>query len=187
VTANGSLKSTELRRKVPPMVLMMADLRTFWTLFGMGLAVAMLHGPVVGRPDYNGLRYLIGPWLCPVAGTAYYFLWPFNPYRVTAADRIAGRFTFNVRDPEAQRLIQVFQSKAARHFLLRAMLQISSQLFGIMVLLAILHWRSLTWTLTSFWLAPGLVVRGCASSIVLGVELMNWGLSRWESDAGPDS
>jgi hypothetical protein len=169
------------------MVLMMADLRTFWTLFGMGLAVAMLHGPIVGRPDYNGIRYLLGPWLCPVAGAAYYFLWPFNPYRVTAADRIAGPFTCNVRDPDAQRLIQVFQSKAARRFLVRAMLKISGQLFGIMVLLAILHSRSLTWTLTSFWLAPGLVVGGFASSIVVGVELINWGLRRWQSDAGPDT
>jgi len=186
VTVKRSLKSTELRRKVPPMVLMMADLRTFWTLFGMGLAVAMLHGPIVGRPDYNGLRYLLGPWLCPVAGTAYYFLWPFNPYRVTATDRMAGPFTCNARDPDAQRLIQVFQSKAARHFLLRATLQISGQLFGIMVLLAVLHWRSLTWTLTSFWLAPGLVVGGIGSSIVLGVELISWGLSRWAAGLGSE-
>lgn len=186
MTANESLKSTELRRKVPPMVLMMADMRTFWNLFGMGLTVAMLHGPVVGHLDYNGLRYLLGPWLCPVAGAAYYFLWPFNPYCVTAVDRIVGPFTFSAREPDAQRLIQVFRSKAARRFLLRAMVKISGQLFGIMVLLAILHWRSLTSTLTSFWLVPGLVVGAFASSIVLGVELINWGLSRWAADLGSD-
>ncbi len=56
-----SPKSTELRRKVPPLLLMLADLRPFFTLFGLAFAVLIVHGPVVGHADYNGLRYLLAP------------------------------------------------------------------------------------------------------------------------------
>jgi hypothetical protein len=164
------------------MVLMFDDQRTFWTLFATGLAVFALHGPVVGRPDYNGLRYLLGPWLCPAVGAAYYFFKPFNPYRVPSA-RMSDVAGFDAQDPDARRLVEVFQSREARNFLPRAMLKISGQLFGIMVLLTILHWHSLTWTLTSFWLGPGLLV-GCFASLgLVGNELVTWGLKRWEADS----
>jgi hypothetical protein len=149
-----SPKSTELRRKVPPLLLMLADLRPFFTVFGVALAMLIIHGPVVGRPDYNGLRYLLAPWLCPAVIATYYYVKPYRPYRVGAA-RIADLTDHDAHDPDAQRLVEIFQSREARHFLLRAMLRLSGRLFGIMLLLAILHWQSLTWTLTSPWLGQG--------------------------------
>jgi hypothetical protein len=66
VTVEKSPKSIELRRKVPPLLLMLADLRPFFTVFGLAIAVLIVHGPVVGHTDYIGLRYLLAPLLCPV-------------------------------------------------------------------------------------------------------------------------
>jgi hypothetical protein len=182
VGVNKSLKSAALRRKVPPMLLMFDDQRTFWTLLGMGLAVLMLYGPVVGRRDHNALRYLLGPWLCPAVVAAYYYFKPFTPYSVGAA-RIADMVDDHTRDPDARRLVEVFQSKEARHFLVRATLKLSSRLFGIMMFLALLHWQSLTWTLTSSWLGGGLIGGWIGSFIVLMVEISHWGLERWEADS----
>jgi len=165
------------------MLLMFVDQRTFWTLLGMGLVVLMLHGRVVGPPDYNVLLYLLGPWLCPAMVATYYYFKPFSPYRVNAA-QIADLADYEFRDPDARRLVELFQSKEAQRFLLKATLKLSGRLFGIMLLFAVLHRHNLTWTSTWLSVCAGLIGGGIGSFIVLMVELSDWGIKRWLADLG---
>src|SRR2546426_12679235 len=87
--ANKVAVPPELRSKVSPALFtFVAEQRTFLKLFGTGLAVFALYGPIVKRPDHNGFRYLLGPWLCPSIVAIYYMVLPFRPYRGT---RFSGR------------------------------------------------------------------------------------------------
>jgi hypothetical protein len=144
------------------------------------MAACSLHGPFIGVVDYNGLRYLIGPWLCPALVATYYCLRPFRPYKSGAA-RYAGLVDYDSEDVDARRLSTIFASNEARRFLLRATAKLSSQLFALMVLVMILHWRSLNWNLASPWLVQGLSGAWIGSFLVLITQLVRWGIDRWTS------
>ena len=85
-----------LRRKVPSALLMFVDGQRFWIVFGFGLALLAIYGPIVGTPDYDGFRYLLLPVLSPWVPALYYKLRPVNPNflendgTLEAAQRIAG-------------------------------------------------------------------------------------------------
>jgi len=109
---------------------MLDEQRRFFTLFGIGLALLTLHGPVVGRTDYNRLRYLLAPWVCPVLLAAYDSLRPFNPYESGAAG-YAGMVGDDSADPDARRLSTIFASNEAGHSLWLTAGRLSSQLFAV--------------------------------------------------------
>jgi len=159
---------------------MMDEWRRFFTLFGFALAALSLHGPVIGHTDYNGPRYLIGPWLCPPLLAALYSLRPFKPYRSGAA-RYAGMVDYDCEDGDAQRLSRIFASHEARQFLFRAAARLSTQLFALMALMMILHWRLLTWSVTSLWLAHSLIGAWIGSFVALMSQFTHWGIERWMS------
>lgn len=168
----------DLRRKVPRMILMYVEQRAFWTFFGLGLAVFLLHGPLVGRRDYNGFRFLLGPWLCSAMAAACHLLWPYNPYQGTWA-QFASLTDDDRVDADAARLAQLLKSAETRRFLFRTTVKISSVLFVAMTLPAVLHWKSLNWTLASPWLGQGLIGGFVGVFIALKTELLNWGLKWW--------
>ena len=171
----------ELRAKAPPLLLMFVKQRVYWTIFGLGLAVFLLYGPISGpnAPDHNGLRYLLAPWICPWGAAIYYMFVPFNPYSSGSVSRFAGMIDYNKRDSDANRLVEVFRSPATRHALIRVTLRISVILFLIMMLITIIIRHSLTWSFSSYWLGEGLLGGTVGASIAVGSEYVNSGVRFW--------
>ena len=173
----------ELRRKVPPFVLLGFNLRRFSVLFGLGLSVLFLYGPIFRHPDHNGIRYLVGPWLCPLLAAAYYLLLPFNPYRGIGA-RSAGLVDGNEHDSDAQRLVEIYQSKEARLFLVAVAFKTSAGLFVIMAVITFASRASIQWSLVSPWLVPGLLGCSIGSLITVGCYYVAWGIQKWAGMRG---
>jgi hypothetical protein len=133
MTAIRSSVPRHLVAKVPPMLLMSLSLRTFWNIFGVGLGLLLLYGPITGiNQDHNGLRYLLGPLIGPTVALSFLLLCPFNPYRGSAA-RLSGMENRDKWDPEARRLVELFRSNAARRFLVTSSMKISCVLYLFMV------------------------------------------------------
>lgn len=173
----------DLRAKVPSMLFMSLEQRTFWDLFSMGFCVFSLYGPVVGRiADHNGFRYLLGPLVCPIVPLLYYLLIPFNPYHGSAA-RLSGMVDKDKRDLDAKLLVELFCSSVARKFLLQATMKICGVLFVIMVAVSIACRNSLNWSLPSPWLGQGLLGCSIGSFITLGTEYVGWGLRTWATQS----
>jgi hypothetical protein len=59
---------------------MFVDGQRFWTVFGFGVALLAIYGPLVGPPDHDGFRYLLLPVLSPWVPALWYKLCPINPY-----------------------------------------------------------------------------------------------------------
>jgi hypothetical protein len=176
---NGPILSKELKRKVPPFVSMFLEQRPFWLLFGIGLGIFLLYGPVIGRPaDHNGFRYLLGPLVCPVPSFLFYVVRPFNPYRGPAA-RFAGMLDMDKRDPDAQQLVQLFRSDQARNFLVRATVKLSAILFVVMAVITVACRNSLNWLVVSPWFGQGLTGGLIACLVTLGSAYIAWGLESW--------
>jgi hypothetical protein len=174
VAANRVAIPPRLRHKVPALVFMFLSQRLFWTIFGIGTCVFTLFGPVVGRTDHNGYRYLLGPPVCPPAAALFFFLRPFNPYKGFAA-RLS-RMENRDLDPSATRLLEVFRSHEARQFLLRTMVKISGIVFLVMALFAVAFRSSLNWSIISAGFWPGFIGGILGSFIAIGSELIAWGL-----------
>jgi hypothetical protein len=176
---NRGMQSKQLRYKVPTFILMFLEQRPFWILFGVGLCIFFLYGPIIGRPaDHNGFRYLLGPIVCPIPSVIYYWARPFNPYRGPAA-RFAGMIDMDKSDEDADRLVQVFQSTQARTFLVRTATQLSAVLLLIMALITLAFRNSLNWSPISSWLGQGLIGGFIACLVTLGSAYIAWGLETW--------
>jgi len=162
--------------------------RTFWTLFGSGLAVFLLYGPIAGphAPDHNGLRYLIAPWICPWGAAVFYQFLPFNPYRRGSVSQFVGMVDFDKRDSDAKRLVAVFRSAEARRALVRITLKISAILFVIMALVTVTFRHSLNWSFSSYSLSLSLIGGTIGASIAVASEYVNWGVRRWAASYGSD-
>jgi len=182
VPASKSAFPPALRNKVPPMILMFLDQRFFFTLFGMVFCIFTLYGPLVGRPDHNGYRYLLAPLVCPLLPALYFIFWPFDPFRGSAA-RLAGMVDYDKSDQGAKRLSEVLASREARQFIWRTTTVISGALFAVMVILAVIVRSSLNWLFPSAWLGQGLI--GCCIGcfIALGTEYVRWGLTTWANQS----
>ena len=178
VAAGTPHLSAALHRKVPASVMWIVDSRTFFFWFWLGLAILALHGPVVGRTDYNAFRYLLAPWFCPLVAVCYYAKHPYNPYKnplVSANEKAL----VSRRDPDAMRLVETFRSAEARRVTIRASLKVSTILFAAMAALALLHRQSLVWTIWSEWQVIGLSGGTIAASLMVAGELLNWGMKTW--------
>jgi hypothetical protein len=184
VGANKVAIQPKLRNKVPPILFMFLEQRRFWILFGIGFCILMLYGPVVGHPDHNGYRYLLGPVLCPMACAIYMVVRPFNPYKGFAA-RLGGMIDSHESEPDARRLLELFKSDLARHHIWRTTAKVSGVLFLFMAIAAAVLRNSLNWTILSPWFGQGLI-GGCLGSFVaIGAEYIGWGLKTWASqDSG---
>lgn len=179
MTAIRSSVPRHLVAKVPPMLLMSLSLRTFWNIFGVGLGLLLLYGPITGiNQDHNGLRYLLGPLIGPTVALSFLLLCPFNPYRGSAA-RLSGMENRDKWDPEARRLVELFRSNAARRFLVTSSMKISCVLYLFMVPVIYVCWDSLKWHLLSPWLGQGLLGCSIATFTTLGAQYVGWGLKTW--------
>ena len=181
MAANKDIIPRELRAKVPPLLFMNVQMRTFGTLFGVGLAVFMLYGPIAGphAPDHNGLRYLIAPWICPWGAALWYYFAPFNPYGKGSVSRFAGMVDYDKRDSDAKRLVEVFRSAEARRALVRITLKISVILFVVMALITVAVRHSLNWSFSSYSLSLSLIGGTIGATIAVGSEYISWGMKHW--------
>ncbi|MGO8829680.1 MAG: hypothetical protein ACLQT5_10570 [Steroidobacteraceae bacterium] len=172
-----------LKAKVPPMLMMFVEQRRFWTIFGLGLATLLLFGPVAGphAPDHNGLRYLLAPWVCPWGAALYYAFAPFNPYKLSSLSRFSEMADYNKRDPDANRLVEVFRSAEARQTLFRITVRISIILFTVMMLISFIVRSSLAWSVSSYWVGQGLIACTIGTSIAVASEYVSWGVGSWAS------
>ena len=171
--------SKTLERKVPPFVLALYRSRAFATPFYMFLFIFFLYGPVVQRTaDHNGFRYLLGPLVCPILPVVYQILRPYNPYRGTPAI-LAGMVGLDARDTDAQRLVAIFRSTEYRRFVFRTSLNMRIILFGCMLIVTLLSFRSLNWHAVSPWFGQGVIGGAIAFFCALGTEIVTWGVRKW--------
>jgi hypothetical protein len=175
-----------LRRKIPPALLMFVDGRWFWTIFGLGLALFAIYGPIVGVPDHDGLRYLILPLLCPWIPASYYKLRPIHPYSGYRGrwHNLRGMIGKDQTDPEAKQLVELFQSAEGQAAMTRSAITISVLLFAPMAVACIALRDSLTWTFWSkgLFLSIGMSVIACW--ITLFTQIVSWGVRTWAARIG---
>lgn len=180
----------ELRRKISSaLYTMVAQQRTFLRYFGLGLSAISLYGPIAGPSDHNGIRYLVGPWVCPSLTALFRTVRPFRPYR--AARFIGGTSDVDTKDPVVMRLVNIYRSDAARNYLWRQALKLSAILFVIMLIVSVPVRNSLNWSFpysrygslptsvstNGFWL--GLMGGALGSYIALMADYITWGLMTW--------
>jgi len=168
----------KLEGKVSPGLVWYARQKTFMLSVSIPASVLLLFGPVVGRPDHNGIRYLIGSLLCPWIAALYYLVFPFKPYRGSPF-LPSGTHSVDSSGPEVIRLVDLFKSPAAKSLLWRAAIKLSGILLASMAMLTLVVRHSLSWSLPSPWLFPGLM--GCTLFcwIAIGTQLVDWGLKTW--------
>lgn len=189
-TANSKAFPRNLRAKISPsLFLAYGRSGVFMKLFGIGLAALGLHGTLVLHagelPHHSGLMFLIGPWFFPAIVVIGYTFFPFRPYRGTRL--VEKKRDIDVTDPVVMHLVELFKSTEARkHLWCRTFFEISGILFVVMGLLAILHQRNLSWSLSPADLGgAGMAIGG--SLIAVLADLISWGLKTWaERETGPN-
>jgi hypothetical protein len=178
VTQTSTLFPPGLKNKIPPMLLIFVEQRAFGLLLGFALYVFSLNGPFVGKPDHNGYRYLIGPFVCALVAAGVFIIRPFNPYRGTAA-RLGGMESAGESGSAAERLVELFRSSQARRFVWQTAAKISGVCFLLMAIVTWTDRSSLEWTIRSQWAVPG-ILGGCIGSyIAIGSEYVGWVLKTW--------
>jgi FtsH-binding integral membrane protein len=88
------------------------------------------------------------------------------------------------RDSEANRLVELLRSPAAKRFVIWTTLKMCALLFSIMAVIAIALRGSLNWSFTSYWLLQGIIGCCIGSLISLGAEYIGWALRNWAGSAG---
>src|ERR1700722_4912102 len=142
-----SLISPELRLKVSPSLLMLADEAGAFKILGIVLAVLGLYGPVTVHPDHNGFLYLLGPWVCPSVVALIWSSVPKKPYRGVFYNQTMHDVDSN--DPAVMHLVELYKSEEVRRHLWFESLKLSGILFAILGSAAFLLRDSLNWTLPS--------------------------------------
>jgi hypothetical protein len=161
-------------------VLLFVQRRTVLICCGLALSVLALYGPMIGSSDHNGIRYLVGPFVCPTVAAIYFTIFPFRPYRGSPFTRTESR-DIGAEDPAVIRLVEIYKLPAARRFIWLAAFKMSCVLFVIMSICTILVRESLNWKLDSRWLWPG-VIGGCLFSwVAMAFAYIGWGLGNWAS------
>ena len=170
-----------LRRKVPSALLMFVDGQRFLTIFGLGLVLIGIYGPLVGAPDHDGFRYLLLPLLCPWVPALYYKRRPIHPYsgyrgRWGDLGPMIGK---DETDAEAKGLVDLLRSGDGQAAMTRVAIRSSMVLFVPKSLVSMVLWGSLTWTFWSPWLffSIGMGVIGCW--IAVFTQIISWGVRTW--------
>jgi len=148
---------------------MSVEQRIFWLLLGFALYVASLNGPIIGKTDHNGYRYLIGPFVCALIASSFFIFRPFNPYRGPAA-RLGGMEAVPESDLEARRLVELFRSDHARQFIWQTSAKMSSICFLLMAIITWADRNSLHWSISSPWAVPGLIGGCIGAYLAIGAE-----------------
>jgi hypothetical protein len=181
----------ELRGKVSPALVQMAEARVGWWALGMAFAIfGSLEIPMLVSSVRNGYLYLLGPCLSPFITTTLLTAFPLHPYRgilwVTRTRSI------DVNDPVSVRLGQLYNSRLARCHLWEQAAKFSGTLLVIVEIMVVLLPRAPAWLyLDSFarWTPPvgfelhelwGTIFCTCLGSfLVLACEVHAWCLRTW--------
>ena len=153
--------STDVKKKLPTVFSMLIEQKTFWVLFGFGFCVFALYGKIAGEPERkNGYLFFVGPFFLSLMAFVLRGLYPWNPFKTVGA-RMFGSGGSET-DPDADRLVQLLGSDAARKYLLQVTLKLCVILFLTMLALASLQREPFLWTL-------GPICFDCPASFLLGV------------------
>ncbi|HET7085112.1 MAG TPA: hypothetical protein VFI23_10100 [Rhizomicrobium sp.] len=185
MSANKIVVPANLDRLLTPALRLLIQQLPFWRWFGIGIAILIMYGPVVGRHiDHNGWRYLILPLIGPPLTALYYNFKPPNPYARSSA-RMEGLEGYDRKDAKAAQLVTIFRSRAARVATWRAALNISMIEFAAMaiLLLGCLVNADVQWTFSSYWLWQGFIGCCLGSFIAVSSDLFAWVLRTWIESA----
>jgi hypothetical protein len=174
---------TELRGNVPPLTAMLVDGRIFWELFGFGLCSL---GGFAGLRDSH--TYV---WVCfsaavlgPLIAASVFLFFPIQPYRSWQA-QASGMQNKDRRDPEAQRVVELFASPAVRRFTLQTALKLALILLPVTAVVSAFLWgrpsRSLhsPITINNNLFLPVYFLYAVGSFAILKVEILAWAFRNW--------
>jgi hypothetical protein len=199
---NNSILPPELERKISPWMVNIAEVAgTVGKSVLTGVAGFFLYGYLgVSGSDHNGFLFLVGPWVCPcVIAFLFSALVARRHLRVFRGSPFA-EHSYVKDDPVVMRLVALLNSDEARRHLWRETLKLSSILFVILGIAAILQRDSLNWAFPSlqnqfllhqrhgepgFWFWSGLFSCSGVMFFVLTSDYQRWCLLTWakrESD-----
>lgn len=190
-TTNKLVVPPELRGKVSPVLVQMAEAQVGWWLLGLAFAVVGgLDIPMLVSSVHDGYPYFWGPCVSPFITAALLTAFPVHPYRGVLW--VTRTRSINSSDPVAVRLADLYRSTAVRRHLWEQAAVLSGILFAIVVILVVLLPRSPAWLyLDSFarWTPPagfelnelwGTVFLTCLGAfLVLACEMHVWCLRTW--------
>jgi hypothetical protein len=158
-----------------------ARLISFFNWFGLGVAVCLLNGPVIGSGiDHNGWRFLVGPLVCAFLAGAYWRFFPPNPYRGPSArgTKLDG---LDGRNPKAAEFVALFRSPAAKSVIARAVVRVALIEFAALVILFGIYSIAgrVSWSIYSSWFWYGIFGGWVGSFLAVGCELYSWVLRTW--------
>jgi hypothetical protein len=177
---------SRLRSKLTPGLNMLLDMGSFTYWFGIGMAVLLLYGPIVGpHKDHNLFRYIVAPWICPFLVAGYYRVAGYNPYGTRSGYSFWGwgRPGFDKTDADAKRLVDTFRSVDAKRAVLRCSLRVSVTIFALIAIAALASRHSLSLSLWSYWTGQGFLGCCLGSYIAVSWLFVNWGVQNWARDA----
>ena len=166
-----------LRRKLPAPILIFAEARIFWSLFGFAGCFVGLYGRLVGEHQRNGYLFFFGPIIFPAVPLLLRLATPWNPFRVTGS-RMFGSGA-GEDNPDSIRLVQLLNSRTARGLLVRTTIKLSLTLLLVMAVIAALQSERLFWSFASSWLIMAIPVSIIGATIVLHTELAKWAVREW--------
>ena len=165
---------------------MFVDGRHFMTIFGLGLALLGIYGPVVGPVSHDGLRYLLLPLLFPSLPALYYKLRPVQPYSSYRGrwGELGPMIGKDERDAEARQLRDLMQSAEAQGAMTRIGVRMAASLLVPMAIASAVFWSSLSWMLWSqaLFISLGFGIIGCW--IAFFAQLIGWGVTTWAARVG---
>ena len=187
MTANSRHIPGSVRRKVPSALLGIADARTLIVVLGLGLALLMIYGPLVGQGDHNGWRYLLAPLVYPWVPAAYYIFRPVRPYSGYRGrwNNLGGLIDKDQSDLEAARLTALFQSAEARRYMVRTALRMSVILFVPLAVATLALGESVSWRPYSQWLFFSATCGVIGCTVAFFAETLHWGITTWAREASP--
>jgi hypothetical protein len=168
---------------------MIADGHTFWTIFGLGLATFFLYGPVAGKPDHNGWRYLLAPLICPWVPAVWYIWRPLHPYSGYRGrwGTLGPMLWKDKTDPECARLVELLRSEDARRYQTATAQRFALMMFLPLAIAALVLRKQLDWSISSFWQMQGLLGAIIGTWIAVFANLLTWGLRTWASEVAPEA
>ena len=181
MAANRIAIPRQLAKKISPgLQVFVGGGGTVVKIFGVAIATFGLYGTIVlhpgESPHHSLLVFLFGPWIFPSVVALCYSFSPFRPYRGVVYLQRTREVDSN--DPVAMRLVHLFESGEARCHLWRQTLKLSGVIFLIMVALAAVLRRSLSW-LPSATDIGGAALALTGSLLALSADHIGWGLTTW--------
>lgn len=133
-------------------------------------------------PSYRGdWVFFLTAGFGPAAFAAWYFIFPFNPYRSMTATR-EGMKDMDQRDEGAKKLVVLLRSLEARNFLRRRALQLSLLLLVPMTIVSAVIQKMPIWRFGPDCFIGVPVFFFICLFVLFRIEMLSWALRCWKND-----